>query len=418
MRLIPAPPGPDRPAPLDLADPTIHATDDPHAAWRWARAHAPVSWQPTGGLGFWSVTRHADVRIVLRDHQTFTSERGTLLTLLGKPDPASGRQLAATDPPRHTRMRAPLHGQLDTAAVARHAPMIRARVATLLSDLPEEGVVDLAGIFNRLPVAVLSTLMGLPDADWDRLTRLAMMAIAPDDETWQLPRGPVATLQRAHRELFAYFQDQVRQRQRRGGDDLIGTLLALQVDGAALDPGAVLSNCYSLLLGAAVTVPNVPTAALLELARSGDYGRLSAAGPRLDLLVEEALRWASPANHFLRHTTRETELGGVQLPAGAPVVVWLGSANRDESVFVDPYVFVPDRQPNRHVALGGGAHYCIGYALARLMLTAVFDEFFARVAEVRPVDGVRHIRSTFAAGFTHAPVRVTRRTSAGTGGAR
>jgi len=109
----------------DLVEPTLHSHGDPHAAWRTLRREAPVSWHPVGDtLGFWSVTRYEDSDRVLRDYQRFTSERGTMIDLLGTDDPAGGSQLAVTDPPRHDVMRRPLQRALTIKAVQRSEKVI------------------------------------------------------------------------------------------------------------------------------------------------------------------------------------------------------------------------------------------------------------------------------------------------------
>lgn len=396
-------PGHPPDADADLADPFLYAGGDPHAVWYHLRRTNPVCWRPVGDrLGYWSVTRYADVDRVLRDHRSFTSTRGTFLNVLGRPDPASGRQLAATDPPRHTTMRSPLQQTLSIRSTGEQQATIRSRVRALLLPALQSGSMDAATVLAGLPVDVLGAMMGLPERDWPQLTRLAMMAVAPDEPAWQLPKGPEVTLQRAHRGLFAYYQDQAYDRQGNPGSDLMSALLGIQIDGRP-DPGAVVSNCYSLMVGAA-TWPHAASSALVELAASGRYAEWARRPDLLDGLVEEAFRWASPANHFLRHTTAAVELGGVELPAGAPVVVWLGSANRDEAVFADPYTFDPTRWPNRHLAFGSGPHNCLGAPLARRMIRIVFEELFAHVADLTLAGEPSHIASNFVAGYRSAPV--------------
>jgi cytochrome P450 len=391
---------------IDLADPFLYADGDPHALWYHSRRTDPVSWQLAGGrVGYWSVTRHADVDRVLRDHATFTSTRGTFLNVLGQDDPASGKQLAVTDPPRHTAMRSPLQHTLSIRATAGQEAMIRDRVRAALRPALDRGSMDLAEVMSGLPMAVLGTMLGLPEPDWPEVTRLAQMAVAPDE--WQLPRGPAVTLQRAHRALFAYFHDQAHGRRDHSGTDLMSALLSLQA-GDSSGPGVVVSNCYSLMVGAA-TWPHAPTAALIEMAASGQYAEWAQRPGLLDTLVEEAFRWASPANHFLRHTTQAVELGGLKLPAGAPVIVWLGSANRDESVFADPYTFDPARRPNRHLAFGSGPHNCLGSALARRMIRVIFEEMFATVADLTLDGEPCHAASNFVAGYRSAPMRLVPR---------
>ncbi|WP_433389487.1 cytochrome P450 [Micromonospora sp. KLBMP9576] len=385
----------------DLTDPHLYAEGEPHLIWHHLRLTDPVSWRSTAaGQGYWSIARHADVDRVLRDPTTFTSSRGTFLNVLGKVDPAAGRQLATTDPPQHTVMRRSLQRPLSIRSAADQEAMIRQLVRAALGPALATGSTDLASTLAGLPVATLGTMMGVPEGDWPELTELSLRAVAPDE--WPLPQGPKATLQRAHRALFAYFQDLAEERRHRPGTDLMSALLSMH-SGGGRDTGSVVSNCYSLMVGAA-TWSHAPTGALVELAASGRYREWARQPELLDPLVEEAVRWTSPANHFLRHTTTETELGGRTLPAGAPVVVWLGSANRDATVFTDPYTFDPTRRSNSHLGFGSGPHNCLGAALARRMIRIVFEELFAAVDDIALAGEVRHIASNFVAGYRSAPL--------------
>ncbi|MBB5872712.1 cytochrome P450 [Allocatelliglobosispora scoriae] len=379
----------------DLADPAVFAAGGQHEAWRELRQHSPVHRHPSG---FWSVTGYADVERVLRDHAAFTSERGTLLNLLGKPDPASGRQLAATDPPAHDRMRLPLQRVMGSRAAGASTRRIQLAVRELLAPGADGDAFDLAVAMRGLPLALIGSLLDLPTGDWPRLVQLVMAASAEEDPEFQLADGPAATLARAHRELFAYFLELVRARGRAPGDDLVSLMLTV------MDPAETVSNCYSLLLGASVTLPNVPTAAVLATAGTPAWRRFADDPDALASGVEEALRWASPASHFMRHATGPVTLSGVAIPAGDPVVAWIGAANRDPAIFVDPDVFDPVRSPNRHLAFGGGHHYCIGSHHARLALRLLFTELFAMFDEVDVVGEPVRVRSTFLSGFTRLAV--------------
>jgi cytochrome P450 len=388
----------------DLTDPRLYSHGDAHSVWRALRLRDPVRWHPAGGTGFWSVTRFEEGNRVLRDHTCFTSQRGTLLNLLGKDDPAGGRQMAATDPPRHTRMREPVQQALAVKSIAAHRDRIREEVRGLLAAGAAGEVFDFGAAMMVLPIAVTGTLMALPREDWPHLVRLTTMSIAPDDPEYELAGGPEATLEAAHRELFAYFQDVVTRRRRAPGDDVISVLLTMDVDGRNLGLGEILSNCYSLLLGANVTTPCVPSAAILELAGTPaladwmDHPELVASG------VEEALRWASPAVHFMRYATQQVELAGRAIRPGDAVVVWLASVNRDETVFPDPFLFDIRRRPNRHIAFGSGPHYCVGHGVARTSLRVLFEELLANFGDVRLAGEPEHLCSNFVAGVKHMPV--------------
>lgn len=390
---------------VDLTDAALYANGSPREIWRRLRRTDPVRWHPVGrDLGFWSVTSYAEAERVLRDNGTFTSERGTLLFLLGVDDPAGGRQMAATDPPRHRQMREPLQRALGPQPLRRQRDAIRAEVRALLAPAADGGVVDLAAVLAVLPMAVTGTMMALPRQDWPALTRLTTMAIAPDDPDFALPSGPDATLRSAHRDLFAYFHDIGEQRLRNPGDDLVSTLLAIEVDGVRQELDVVLSNSYSLLLGANVTTPHVAAAMLAEPAGAAALPELRAHPELLPIGIEEALRWASPANHFMRYARHDVVLGETTIPAGDPVVAWLGSANRDETVFPDPETFDIRRRPNRHIAFGVGPHYCVGHTVARVALRILLEEMLAGFTSIEPAGPPAYLHSNFVAGIKHLPV--------------
>ncbi|MEV8516949.1 cytochrome P450 [Dactylosporangium sp. NPDC051484] len=406
MRTAPAPDVAAVDICVDFTDPAVFRDGNPHAVWHAMRERDPVHWHPPteSRVGYWSVTRYRDVEAVLRDHRTFTSEGGTLLALLGEPDPASRQQLSATDPPRHTQMRAPLQRALVGGRTDRHQDLLREHARRLLDPMRSGEPFDFAAAMHQLPVVMFGTLMDLPSSDWAWLAQRAEIAIAPDDPLYRLPAGAQATAQRAHRELFAYFQDMATARARRPGDDLLSLLLTMHVDGRPLDRGAVMANCYLLLIGSTVTVPEVPKAALLELITTGGYEAWATQPDLLGSGIEEALRWASPANHVLRYATCDTRIGEVSIRAGDAVVVWYGSANRDREIFEEPFTFDVRRHPNRHLTFGSGAHYCVGFAVARMTLRTLFEELFATFDKIELAGEVTHIASNFVAGITSLPV--------------
>ncbi|WP_435613377.1 cytochrome P450 [Streptomyces sp. bgisy159] len=394
----------------DLTDPGLYSSGDPHTTWAQLRAHAPVSRRTAAdGQPYWSITKYADVDHVLRDHATFTSERGTLLVLLGRDDPAGGRQMAATDPPRHADLREPLQRALAIKQVEAKREQIRAAVLPLITPLGDGGPYDLAERMTRMPMAVIGTLMDLPHADRARLIELTAAAIAPDDPRFARPGGTQAVLKAAHRELFAYFQDLVKGRQKAPGDDLVSLLLRMELDGRRLTLGEIVANCYSLLLGASVTMAQVPVTALDELMGTPTLDDWAGDSSALATGVEEALRWSSPTNHFMRYATRDVELRGQRIGAGDPVVVWLGSANRDEEVFPDPFTFDIRRRPNKHIAFGIGPHYCVGHTVARVSLRVVMAELFSRFTEFAPAGPGRRLHSNIINGWESLPITARNR---------
>ncbi|WP_240634119.1 MULTISPECIES: cytochrome P450 [Streptomyces] len=388
----------------DLADPALYSDRDPHATWTELRRRTPVTRHEKDGHPYWSVTRYADIDRVLRDHATFTSQRGTLLYLLGRGDPAGGHQMAATDPPRHTSLREPLQRALAVKPTMERREQIRAVVTDLLAPLADGGPYDLAAHANQLPMAVAGVLMGLPKEDWGRLVDLTTASVAPEDPRYRDERGIDRVLNMAHRGLFAYFHEIVHERRTHPGDDLISLLLRMEIDGRPLTAGEVISNCYSLLLGANVTTAQVPVSTLAELMGTP---ALQDWADRPDLIVsgvDEALRWATPTTHFIRYATRDVHLGGTRVAAGDAVAVWLPSANRDEDVFRNPFTFHVARRPNKHLAFGIGPHYCVGHTVAKVTLRLFFAELFSRFTDIVPVGPGKRLYSNTIYGWTEMPI--------------
>lgn len=396
--------------PADLADPFTFAGRDFRAVWAALREQDDLSWhQVDERRGFWSVVKYADADRVLRDAATFTSERGTLLNILGSDDPAGGRQIAATDPPRHTAMRARLQKALAIKSIERQSELIRDLVLEVLAPLADGGVFDFSAAMLALPVAIGGEAMGLPRADWPRLGRLLNSSIAPDDPEYLSPDGPQATLEAAHRELFAYFQDIVRERRQNLGDDLISVLITTEFDGRTMSPGEVMSNCYSVLLGAVVTTPHSPNYMMAEHADSGLLDEWAADLVVTPTAVEEALRLASPVSHFMRYAVQDVEVHGTRIRAGDAVVVWLGAANRDEDAFPDALTFQLRRKPNKHLAFGLGPHYCVGHTVARVTLRNLFAEMLTRFTRFEHAGPAERLTSNFVSGYKHMPITAVNR---------
>jgi cytochrome P450 len=396
---------PDARCPVGLADPVLYADLDFRSAWARMREADHLQWtQVDERTGFWSVLRYDEVEQVLRDARTFTSERGTVLSILGVDDPAGGRQLAATDPPRHTLMRARLQKALAARAIEQQHDLITRLVREILEPLADGGVFDFAEAMLALPVAVGGESMGLPRADWPRLGFLLISAIAADDADFRPGDTTQASLDRAHRELFAYFQDIYMQRRRRPGDDLISVLITTEVDGRAMSPGEVMANCYSLLLGAVTTTPHAPSYLMAEHIDDGVLDGWAADLSVTPTAVEEALRLASPASHFMRYATCDTAIRGTPIKAGDAVVCWIGAANRDPRAFADPERFDLRRRPNKHLAFGIGPHYCVGHSLARATLRILFTELLSRFTGFQPAGEPARLRSNLISGYKRLPI--------------
>lgn len=403
-------PDPDSRVPpdeIDLADPDLYVSGDAHLVWQTLRAQQPLFWQEQrDGPGFWAVTRRADVRWVLADHEAFSSEGGTAIAMLGAPDHAAGLMMHSTDPPRHRQFREQLGPPFSLPAVRDHTPHIRALVKEAVGPAFDGGVWDVARAFACLPMRVAAMQMDLPRADAEPLLRLAYASLAPHDPRYSAGSAK-STAVFAHYEIIEYFTSRIAERRKAPSADLISRLMAVEVGGRRLTDEELLLNCLSLLLGAVVTTSHAISATLAGLAEQhGGEGRWPR-DPSLQAVVEEALRWSSPVTHFMRRAHRDVELHGETIQAGDAVTAWIASANRDETVFAQPYALDLVRAPNRHVTFGNGPHRCLGNNLARLMLRLSFEELFSVIESFEIAGEPEHLISNEIAGLVSLPLRLT-----------
>jgi cytochrome P450 len=391
---------------INLADTDLYTKGDAHLVWQTLRAECPVFWQKrANGQGFWAVTRRADVRRVLGEHKTFSSESGTAIAMIDSPDPAAGLMMQATNPPRHRQFREHLGKPFKPRAVDEHTEYIRTFIRNAIEPVGDGAVVDVAKAFAPLPMAVGAKMMGLPAADIDPLMRLAYASLAPDDPRYQTPGAAGLTAAYAHYEIVAYFASRVDERRKNPGDDLISHLITVEVGGRRMTDHELLANCLSLLLGAVVTTSHVISATIIALTEvHGGEGRWPDS-PSMQAMIEEALRWSSPVTHFMRRARHDTEICGQKISEGDAVTAWIGSANRDESTFARAYELDFGRVPNRHIAFGVGPHICLGKDLARLMLWHSFEQLIATIESFELADIPVHLASNEIAGVVSLPVR-------------
>lgn len=392
------------PAPALLLDPELHATGDPHALWRWMRAHQPVHWHEPGALpGFWSLTRYEHVRAVSRDPVTFSSEQGIVLRpeSHGK-DPGGGRTLALTDPPRHRQLRAAVADWFTTRSVRSLEESMRGVVRSVIARAVDMGGCDfVTDVAARLPLYVICHLMGVPEEDRETLFQLATVAFGTAD--------PIAQ-SAAHQEIMQYFVELMYQRMEEPADDLVSRLVNCTVEGELLPEDDILLNCDNLLVGGTENVRLATSGGMLALLEHPEeWQRLSADPGLLPTAVEEILRWTSSANVVMRVATAPTVIEGQRIEAGDRLMLWIPSANRDERVFAEPDRFDPARQPNRHLALGSGEHFCLGAMLARTEMRVLFGELLDMAVRVERTGPAVPVRSIVVNGLESLPVRIVPR---------
>ena len=370
--------------------------ESPYAVYAEARERAPVFYAER--FGFWVVTRHEDVLAVLKDGETYSSRDALTSSPVELPPEAQAvldegwpemPVLVDTDAPLHTRIRGLVTKAFTPRRVAEMQPTIERVASELIDAIAADGRADIVSRFAwPLPLTVIGDMLGAPREDHERLHEWSVH--------WLRLKQPGATLAqqlawaRSTVELQRYFMELLDERDREPRDDLTTALLvAARELEPPLSPDAVMGVPLDLVVAGHVTVTRaIGNALVLLLAEPGRAAALREDPSLVPLAVEEILRLESPAQGLFRTTTRPVTLGGVELPAGARLMVHYGSANRDERVFACPADYDPRREGlSRHVAFGKGVHFCIGAPLARLELGIALPMLLERLPGLRLGDG-------------------------------
>jgi cytochrome P450 len=387
---------------VDLTDLDAFEGGFPHAIFDRHRREAPVYWhEPTahtpGGEGFWSVATYAETRQVLRDPDTYSSEKGgdreyggTLLADL----PVAGIVLNMMDDPRHARVRRLVSTGLTRRMVEKLEVELRRRTKLMLDavadGVPFDLVHDVAG---ELPLQTICILLGVPEDDRHRL-------LASVEHTFDIRVGDTPN-PGAQQQMLAYAGELLASKRAHPTDDMLSIVVHATLED--VDPPqlteAELYSFFSLLFaaGAETTRGAVSAGMLALLERPDQLQLLRKDRSLLPTAVEEILRWTSPSPSKRRTATVATELAGHQIEAGEKVLVWEGSANRDEKAFADADTFDIRRSPNPHLAFGSGVHFCLGANLARLEIRLLLDELlthFSRIEQAGEAEWTRSSRHT------------------------
>ena len=346
------------------------------------------------------VTSYDEVRRVLQDWETYTSAEGVGLN--SRANAMSGRGILTTDPPLHDTRRKVLNAQLVPREVAEHVGFLRECAIELVDELVSAGRFDaVADLAHPFSVRVVSDLCGLPQDGREHLIERASAAFdtfGPDNER---TRSAWAGFEA----LYDYATHVVTPDVLAAGS--WGAQIYEASERGEIEPDA----CPGLMLayvwaGMDTTVNAISAAVSLFADHPGEWARLRADRTLLASATNEVLRIEPPVQRFTRATTRATELGGVELPAGARVVVLFGSANRDARRFRDADRFDIGRNPTDHLSFGRGIHRCVGANLAQEEIRTLLDRLADRVARF-DVEARRWRLNNALHGLEHLDVTVT-----------
>ncbi len=379
-------------------------TGYPYAEWDLLRREAPCYFYERPGIEpFWAITRYDDVHAIGRDANRFING-GRRLRLAGAEhdrrmwevkakrdamygwDNAEPLDMVFMDDPRHQAFRSIVNREFTPARCRKMAEALAGHATRFVNEFEERlhsgeptDLVDHLAV--KLPLATICEMMGLPVDDYADIWRWTDSMFDTGAMTWALPGETRAEMRKRLRvEFFTYVMDLIEDRRANPGDDLVSKLVHADVDGQTLTTQQLYGYVTLLIAAGNETTRNATTRGMLALIEHPDQMALlvSEPGRHSETAVEEILRWTSPVIQFAREATEDVELHGQTIRKGDTVGIWYPSANRDESMFDEPYRFDITRDPNYHLAFGHGPHFCLGANLARWELRAMFKELSTR----------------------------------------
>jgi cytochrome P450 family 142 subfamily A polypeptide 1 len=371
---------------------------DPLDHYRWMRANAPVYRDPVGGI--WGVTLHEDIMHVSKHPELFCSGKSS------RPEEGSWiPSMINLDDPGHKRRRNLVNRGFTPRRVADHEKTIREIVTGLIDEVAPSGrcefVRDLAA---PLPMAIIGGLLGVAREDWDTLLQWSedMLLATNANASEEVRMGAV----KAGAAYAHYAMEVIAERRKRPRDDLMGVLVAAEIDGERLSDEELIQESLLILVGGDETTRHVISGGMKALIEHPEQRQKLIDDPsRIPTAVEEMLRWVTPIKNMNRTATRDVELRGEKIREGDKVLMLYESGNRDERAFESPECFDVERSPNDHVAFGGyGTHFCLGAPLARLELRVMFEELLRRLPDAELSGGTPLRPSNFIVGIDEMPV--------------
>ena len=396
---------------FELTRPPPGFLDDPYPFYAELRARDPVH-QMEGGV---FLSRYEDALAVYRDPQASSDKKAEFGPKLGGAGNSPlyehhTTSLVFNDPPLHTRVRRIIMGAVNRKAIARMEPNVARLVDTLLGEMAARGEVDFIGEFAaQIPIEVIGNLLDIPREERSPLRGWSVAILSGLEP--KLTPAMLEAGNRAVSEFVAYLKVLVEARRRKPGDydaDVLTRLIQGEQDGEQLTERELHHQCIFLLNAGHETTTNLIGNGLWALLRNpAEMARLRAEPGLVPAALEEMLRYDGPIQLNNRRLTAPLALPGKTLPAGTPVTIGIGAANRDPAQFADPERFDAGRNPNRHVAFGQGEHVCVGMNVARMEGRIAFTRLLARFARIELAGDPERDRRVRFRGFRRLPVRVT-----------
>ena len=379
----------------------------------------PIAYDERNNI--WGVFRYGNVQSVLGDYTTFSSAPQTSDSPISSSNdrdaaPFQRPSLLQSDPPYHRTLRGVIASTFTPIIIAKLQPHIENIANEMLNEVILKGKMDLIDdLAYPLPVTIIAELLGVPIDDRNLFRGWADMIVfsTGSDITDKQDTKNIAKM---INEMDSYFSGIVEERHRSPREDLITNLIKAQAEGRHLFREEILTFCRLLLLAGHVTTVNLIGNTILSLLQNQTEFRLLQKDHNLiPSTIEETLRYRSPVQAVIRIVSKDTNLGGQKIQSGQRIIAWLGSANHDESVFVDPERFDITRwnstnsdQHRAHVGFGHGIHFCLGAPLARLEGQVVLRVILQRLQDLNfdsnGNENLIPLQSVFFHGVAHLPL--------------
>ena len=404
---------------IDVISARIYGeTGYPHDGWKRLRHESPVHWsQPEGYRPFWAITKHADITEVSTQPDTFRSAGRFILF----PEAASAfgpsmeeepplRMLVNMDPPDHRDYRKLVSSWFTPRAIQSLRQRLEEITAELFDELAGDGGIQegdfVTDIAARQPLRMITEMLGIPREKEDFVLRITNENFGIEDPEFAREGDTREDRLGFLSEAFAFLSEITEDRRRNPRQDLSSVLANATINGEPVPTFELFSLFFLVMVAGHDTTRNSISSGLLALL---DHPEQLAALRRDPGLVEtgadEIVRWTTPVNHFVRTATTDYVLRGQQIRTGDSLALFYASANRDEDIFADPYVFRLDRDPNPHLGFGVGEHFCLGAHLARLDLKVFWRQFAERFEMIELGGPIQRLHASFVGGPKHLPVR-------------
>jgi cytochrome P450 len=404
-----------------IVDPKAHAEPSRlHAAYAWLRQNDPAALAELPGFDpFRIVTKHADILEVSRDNRLFPY--GNFPSTLAPQDAvargraarAAGRPLLYTlvqmDEPDHMKYRALTQAWFMPQNIRRLEGRIRELARDAVARMEARGgecdFVDEVAL--HFPLRVIMEILGVPREDEPRMLKLTQELFgATDPDLRRQQGGQAPDIQATMMDFFNYFNALTEDRRARPRDDVASAIANASIDGQQISAFDAVSYYLIIATAGHDTTSSSTAGAMWALAeRPAELAKVRANPGLIPGLVDESIRWTTPVRHFMRSAAADTTLRGQAIAKGDWLMLCYPSGNRDEEVFEDPNEFRVDRNPNRHLAFGYGAHLCLGQHLAKMEMRVLWEELLPRLTSVGLAGDAKLSEASFVNGPKALPIQ-------------